>query len=716
MSQPIWHLKPGSKTKKTFYGIEALETGLIGLGWGHQVFEKISDLSDWHSKECSLEDLKPHFSESWYDRSQLQGFIFGLQVGHTIVMYRGGSPIWVGNISTTNQITIAQRKLLRSPWDHFVHSVTWIPSIGHFSIENAIETLKNCSAAEIDLLNHEVLSYLDGQNIKPITNIQRTLQWEYKGEIPTCSEPTLPISLPLNWKYFDSVKHQSMIVNNSLYDSVYQLCENSTESCGICPIIRKQDFQFRNLFSAEKTKWIVKKTSAFFAETSYCIKLGSRLKSQEQQVLFNQIRQRLQDNGIETLYLLNDTVQSEKSSFTKYAINDAITLNPSVIVICFNYEPTKFIQHTPVVTTSLQNKDDSTPSTVMDDDNLLHTKPAKPIRNPDKLPSSELSQKLVISKNLILEGVPGTGKTFGFKNTIIKSWEQEVGRTVGSKDDAITMHPSTSYEDFLEGLRPKTLTQNIKAQDTEPSNIELRNNRFIVDETDELLYIEDRTEPTLRIATIPKRLLEDFLNHVKKQNWDHNYNQGKARDSFEEQTTWNVWPLTDGATFHGVAKYYLEHNLTVQTPLSSTNNPSIKICVKNTSDNTYWFTQPPKEVQGNFTVADGFFLNVCKEAVQNPSKDFLVLLDEINRCNIPSVFGDLLTAIERSKRATWDNDNQCWNLDKAQTITLAISKRQFFVPENVYVVGTMNTTDRSVAPMDMALRRRFAFHRVGLRD
>ena len=146
-------------------------------------------------------------------------------------------------------------------------------------------------------------------------------------------------------------------------------------------------------------------------------------------------------------------------------------------------------------------------------------------------------------------------------------------------------------------------------------------------------------------------------------------------------------------------------------PVKDQNTP------KDTIAKTKWFFNAPAKVKGNFSVQDGFFLNVCKEAVQNPSKDFLVLLDEINRCNIPSVFGDLLTAIERSKRAVWINPtneeaNGHWDLSDAQTITLAISKRKLFVPENVYVVGTMNTTDRSVAPMDMALRRRFAFHRI----
>jgi hypothetical protein len=76
------------------------------------------------------------------------------------------------------------------------------------------------------------------------------------------------------------------------------------------------------------------------------------------------------------------------------------------------------------------------------------------------------------------------------------------------------------------------------------------------------------------------------------------------------------------------------------------------------------------------------------------------------------VLGDLLTTIESSKRATWNAEEGCWNLKNAQTITLPYSKRTFFVPDNVYVLATMNTTDRSVAPLDAALRRRFAFKRL----
>ena len=115
----------------------------------------------------------------------------------------------------------------------------------------------------------------------------------------------------------------------------------------------------------------------------------------------------------------------------------------------------------------------------------------------------------------------------------------------------------------------------------------------------------------------------------------------------------------------------------------------------------------PNQGQSGFSVQPGFFVRACQDAINNPEEDFLVLLDEINRCNIPKVMGDLLTTIESSKRASYKDK---WETE--QTITLPYSKNKFFVPNNLYVVATLNTSDRSVAPMDSALRRRFAFQRL----
>ena len=187
--------------------------------------------------------------------------------------------------------------------------------------------------------------------------------------------------------------------------------------------------------------------------------------------------------------------------------------------------------------------------------------------------SEALVEALARFSNVILEGPPGTGKTFAIKG-IAGAWNAVTGRDLGGDGAgryALTMHPSTSYEDFVEGLR------------------------------------FDENEQAFR----------------------------------------------------------------------------------------------PRE---------GFIQGVIAEARDAPDKDFLVLLDEINRANIPKVLGDLLMGMEHSKRAVWDPSSQTWRSEFE--VTLPYSGNQFFVPANVYLLGTMNTSDRSIAPMDSALRRRFAFIRA----
>ncbi|MEO9887065.1 MAG: AAA family ATPase [Balneola sp.] len=104
--------------------------------------------------------------------------------------------------------------------------------------------------------------------------------------------------------------------------------------------------------------------------------------------------------------------------------------------------------------------------------------------------------------------------------------------------------------------------------------------------------------------------------------------------------------------------------------------------------------------KGNSYVKDGIFYTLCRNARANPNRPYFLIIDEINRGNLSKIFGELLMLIEFDKR------------QKKFSTTLTYAEQEgerFYVPENVYLIGTMNTADRSLAIIDYALRRRFAF-------
>lgn len=108
----------------------------------------------------------------------------------------------------------------------------------------------------------------------------------------------------------------------------------------------------------------------------------------------------------------------------------------------------------------------------------------------------------------------------------------------------------------------------------------------------------------------------------------------------------------------------------------------------------------PTGEAGAFSLLDGPFLRLCQQAEGDTDRDYVLLIDEINRGNLSQIFGELFMLLEGDKRGKRNAVTPLYRRNEEEKL---------HVPENVYVIGTMNIADRSLALVDFALRRRFAF-------
>ncbi|EKC3451772.1 AAA family ATPase, partial [Campylobacter coli] len=352
------------------------------------------------------------------------------------------------------------------------------------------------------------------------------------------------------------------------------------------------------------------------------------------------------------------------------------------------------------------------PLNEIQDRNDLSKSNNKEIRN-DGSEMSNKKENKNLSLNQILYGPPGTGKTY---HTIDKALEI-LGENLESRDRDekkakfdeyvkdgqivfITFHQSYGYEEFVEGIKPM-MNNEANSQEIQ---YEIKDGIFkdICNRALENYENSNLNTEELREKIKLREKVEKFLNRLLETNEPISKTKGGNFfiNSFNNNTI-EIYS-EDVERFDGIFKLSLSTFITLlksNIEFNSAVEMFKKVFDRDYADrtHTYYFNLVNKfkeyEKQAVLKTEDN-------KISSNSLNSYIIIIDEINRGNVSKIFGELITLIEPSKRIGESEELK---------VTLPYSGKKFGVPKNVYILGTMNTADRSITSLDTALRRRFEF-------
>ncbi len=331
--------------------------------------------------------------------------------------------------------------------------------------------------------------------------------------------------------------------------------------------------------------------------------------------------------------------------------------------------------------------------------------------------------------NLILQGPPGTGKTYQTVNYALSIIENRTLKelTLEPRNDLrqrfaayqeegriqfITFHQSYSYEDFVEGIKPFSVGGQIQygIESGIFKQICLNARRCLVDA---MLQFLPRKEIHLEF----NQLYRSFLDYLKSDHFTNFIAPDNRKILLHKVLRFGNLSVREGKSFSvfNISKNKLQKLYEHFPNLNAIQDvdKEVRTLLGSVNTHAYWgvfsalkniegklLEQEIKNLQIEAEEIEQINIQAISDVVLKHCRKYVLIIDEINRGNISSIFGELISLLEGDKRE---------GRSEATSTVLPYSKEPFAVPPNLHIIGTMNTRDRSTDAMDIALRRRFSF-------